>query len=264
LAPTLDASVLHPFRIARIWGFDEIPEQFYRRTGGGKKHIPRLQLHPRIQFIYDLYKKAILHGNIRVTWRARFQLMYDQATSTLAKQQIHRRLLLSLIFGDTRDVQNYHPSGTLRPYTITATAAEIACVPLGSRDIAVSHLPGHSLPIWGEGPHPPRAQFFDGVRSQVVAYRKARETAPPLTPPDDLLRLAHTAMAEAAAIWARQLIDATRDPDCPDPTYFPPLEQPATSVSDDLDTYFPLACSEVYFSEDEDAADDPQPASDDD
>jgi hypothetical protein len=71
-------------------------------------------------------------------------------------------------------------------------------------------------------------------------------------------------MAEAATIWARQLIDATRDPDCPDPTFFPPLEQPATSVSDDLDTYFPLAYPEVYFSEDEDATDAPQPPSDDD
>ena len=261
---TLDASSLHRFPITKIWSFDEIPEEFYRRTGGGVKHIPRLQLHPSIQFIYDLIKKARLHENIRITWRVRFKLLLDNATSTLAKQCTRRRLILSLIFGDTRDVHNHHPPGTVRPYSITATVADITCVPVGLRDITVSHLPGHSLPVVGGDAHPPRIDCFDGVRVQVAAYRAARDTAPPLTTPDDLLRLAHTAMAESATVWARLIIAATRDPDCPDPSHFPTLEQPATSVSDDLDAYFPLARPVVYFSDDEDAPDAPQPLPDDD
>jgi hypothetical protein len=256
----LDSSSVHRFPADRIWSFDEIPELFYRRTGfngNGKTMTPRLQLHPNIQFIYDLIQKAINHDNIRIKWRVRFQVLISRANSKSTKQELNRRLRLSLIFGDVRDVHDYHRPGTIRPYSITSTVEEVLCVPVGSRDIVISNVPGHSLPVRGYAPHPPHINCFDGVRSQVVAYRSAMDTAPPLTPPDACLLLAHTAMAEAATTWARALIDATRDPACPDPSHFPALDQPATSVSDDLDEYFPLARPVACVSEDEDANDAP-------
>ena len=65
------------------------------------------------------------------------------------------------------------------------------------------------------------------------------------------LRLAHTAMAEAATVWARELIDGTRDPACP-AQYFPPLDKPAIAAADDADAHIPVARPAAYLSEDED------------
>jgi hypothetical protein len=78
------------------------------------------------------------------------------------------------------------------------------------------------------------------------------------------LRLAHTAMAEAATVWAKELIDATRDPAYPAQS-FPPLDKPAIAVADDADAHIPVARPAVYSSEDEDVADEaPLHHSDDD
>ena len=78
------------------------------------------------------------------------------------------------------------------------------------------------------------------------------------------LRLAHTAMAEAATVWARELIENTRDPACP-AEYFPQLDRPAIAAPDDADEQFPVARPVAYFSEDEENADaaSPLPSDDD-
>jgi hypothetical protein len=79
------------------------------------------------------------------------------------------------------------------------------------------------------------------------------------------LRLSHTAMAEAATVWARELIDNTRDPACP-VGYFPQLDRPAIAAADDADARFPVARPAAYSSEDDEeaAAEAPLPPSDDD
>ena len=81
--------------------------------------------------------------------------------------------------------------------------------------------------------------------------------------PELLLRVAHTAMAEAATVWARELIENTRDPACP-AEYFPQLDRPAIAAPDDTDDQFPVARPVAYFSEDEDNADEASPLPSDD
>jgi hypothetical protein len=60
-------------------------------------------------------------------------------------------------------------------------------------------------------------------------------------------------MAEAATVWARELIENTRDPACP-AQHFPSLDKPATAVADDADAHIPVPRPAAYFSEDEDVA----------
>ena len=92
------------------------------------------------------------------------------------------------------------------------------------------------------------------------------------SPPDPSLRLSHsdsgdrplsgndesdasiirafTPMVEAATDWARALIHLTRDPQCPDSTFFPPLEHPATAPSDDSDVHLPADRRHLIFEDD--------------
>jgi hypothetical protein len=119
-----------------------------------------------------------------------------------------------------------------------------------------THPPGYSLPVRGPSPHPPRFSFYENVQAQIVAFQRGVDS-----PPDPSLRLSHsdsgdrplsendesdasiirafTPMVDAATDWARALIHLTRDPQCPDPTFFPPLEQPATASSDDSNVHLP-------------------------
>ncbi len=50
--------------------------------------------------------------------------------------------------------------------------------------------------------------------------------------------------------WARALIHLTRDPQCPAPTFFPTLEQPAAAPSDDSDEHFPVERRLLAFDND--------------
>jgi hypothetical protein len=225
--------------------------------------------------IYRLLKRAVLSGHVRITWRPRFKLLVDDATETKSKSTacvIRRQLLLSLIFGDVRDVPAYKPLDAPfgYAYDFTSTVQEVLCIPICYQNIRVSHIPGHSLPVRGPPPHAPRFSFYLGVKSQTDAYKSAFLRATP--PPDLEPQARHTAMTQAATaaattsdaalvvhrpnaataapiepdidiatsaaidamtysatIWARELIDGTRDPFGPDCHTFPPLDKPAPS-----------------------------------
>lgn len=246
--PSIDLSGEYPLAVDRLWDFYEIPERLFRRVSNAK---PRLQLHPAIEFIYSLIRQAILHDNVRVTWKARHMVDLQMAATLVARQSIKRRLYLSLIVGDLQEIRNYHPPGTLLAYTHSPAFETVLFVPVCYQQRAVSFLPGYSLPVRGPGPHPPTLYFFDKVRSMLAAFwgttgGRDLDSAPELS-----LRLAHTAMAEAATVWARELIDGTRDPACP-AQYFPPLDKPAIAAADDDDAHIPVARPAAYLSEDED------------
>jgi ribonuclease HI len=262
--PSIDSEGLYRLSFDRLWDFYEIPERLFKRVrgGGSSTRLPRLQLHPSIQFIYDSIKQAILHDNVRVSWKARHNGDLQTANTLVAQQEIKRRLYLSLIVGDVREIRNYRPPGSVSAYTHSPAFDSIQCVPVCYQQRAVSHVFGHSLPVRGPGPHPPRSIFYDRVRSMVHAFRAA-EARDSDVAPELRLRLAHTAMAESATAWARELIDGTRDPACP-VGYFPPLDRPAIAAADDADDQFPIARPAAYFSEDEDDAREASPPPSDD
>jgi hypothetical protein len=59
----------------------------------------------------------------------------------------------------------------------------------------------------------------------VAAFKETTGVWNPDTVPELLLRVGHTAVAEAASVWARELNENTRDPACP-AEYFPQLDKP--------------------------------------
>jgi ribonuclease HI len=254
--PFIDTSSKYNLPIDRVWSYEELGTRadLWRRTGSGNCKTPRLQLHPNLQYIYVLLRQAIRHDNVRVKWRVRYSLILQKASSTSSKFEIRRRLLISLILGDTRDLLNYQPPGTVFPYNVTSTVEEVLCVPVCRQSISISTLPGFSLPPRGPHPRLPSQSVFERVRSQIASHRAT------LAAPGGCLHLATTAMAEQATIWAREWIESTRDSICPDPAYFPPLERPATHPPDDVDTLFPaLQRDRPFFEDGEDAA--PSPGS---
>ena len=260
--PSIDCDGVYPLRIDRLWDFYQIPEPLFKVTGGGSSKKPCLQLHPSIQLIYDLLKQAILNDNVRVAWRARHNLDLQVAALKQA-QQIKRRLYLSLIVGDLHEIRNYRPPGAVTSYTHSPAFESILCVPVCYQQRAISSIPGHSLPVRGPGPHPPRSFIYDRVHSMVAAFKGTTGVQDLDAAPELLLRVAHTAMAEAATVWARELIENTRDPACP-AEYFPQLDRPAIAAPDDADDQFPVARPVAYFSEDEDNADEASPLPSDD
>jgi hypothetical protein len=263
----MDAAGAYPCPITKLWEAKDIPETLYKptRVGSGPK-TPRTALHPQLEFIYDLLKSAILSDNIRVKWRSCYSDRLEQATAKLTQGaklpqgalHLKRQLYLSLIFGDVRDVPNYKPPESFfgYKYNFISTVDSVECIPLCYQPRVVSHIPGYSLPVRGPSPHPPRLSFYENVQAQIAAFQRGIAS-----PPDPSLRLSHsdsgdrplsgndesdaslirafTPMVEAATDWARALIHLTRDPQCPDSTFFPPLEQPATAPSDDSDVHLP-------------------------
>jgi hypothetical protein len=244
--PSIDRDGVYPLRVDELWDFYEIPESLFKVTGGGSSKTPRLQFHPSIQLIYDLIKQAILHDNVRVSWKVRHKVDLQMAALQPA-QQIKRRLYLSLIVGDLCEIRNYRPLWAVAAYTHSPAFESILCVPACYQNHAVSHIPGHSVPVRGPGPHSPRLFIYERVRSMITAFRDCEDTE---ASPDLSLRLAHTAMAEAATVWARELIDSTRDPACP-VGHFPQLDRAAIIAADDADSQFPVARPAVYFSDDD-------------
>jgi hypothetical protein len=64
----------------------------------------------------------------------------------------------------------------------------------------------------------------------LVVHRPNAATAAPIEPDIDIATSAAIdAMTYSATIWARELIDGTRDPFGPDCHTFPPLDKPAPS-----------------------------------
>jgi hypothetical protein len=260
--PSIDLSGEYPLAVDRLWDFYEIPERLFRRVSNAK---PRLQLHPAIEFIYSLIRQAILHDNVRITWKGRHMVDLQMATSPVARQSAKRRLYLSLIVGDLQEIRNYRPPGTVLAYTHSPAFETVLFVPVCyQQNRAVSFLPGYSLPVRGPGPHPPTLYIFDRVRSMLAAFWETTGGRDLDSAPELSLRLAHTAMAEAATVWARELIDGTRDPACP-AEYFPSLDKPAIAAVDDADAHIPVARPAAYFSEDENGVEEaPLHLSDDD
>ena len=274
--PFADAAGTINCPIWKLYDFELIPKALYTRPGtrSGNKKDPRASLHPRIDMIYRLLKRAVLSGHVRITWRTRFKLLVDEAESKSESTAcvLRRQLLLSLIFGDVRDVPAYKPRDAPfgYAYDFTSTVQEVLCIPICYQNIRVSHIPGFSLPVRGPPPHAPRFSFYLGVKSQTDAYKSAFLRATP--PPDREPQARHTAMTQAATaaattsdaalavhrsnaataapiepdidiatsaaidamtysatIWARELIDGTRDPFGPDCHTFPALDKPAPS-----------------------------------
>ena len=109
----------------------------------------------------------------------------------------------------------------------------------------VATLKGHSRWVRTVAFHPTAPER---VRSQIAFQRAA------LASLGGSPSLANSAMAEQATIWAREWIESTRDPDCPDPAYFPLLERPAIHHPDDVDTLFPaFQRGRPFFEDGEDA-----------
>ena len=249
--PFVDTSSTHSLHISRIWSFADIPTDLWTRTASGSsgRKLPVLQLHPNIEHIYSLLQRAIRCDNIRVKWRVRYQTLLDAAAGT-EHQLLLKRLILSLIFGDVRDVIGHRPPGTIMPYNITSTVDEVLCVPVCRLDFSISTLSGHSLPARGPFPRMPAQFIFEHVRSQMTAYRDVITRSNP----DDGLRLAHDAMAEQALVWAREWIESTRDESCMDPAFFPPLERPAPHPPENVVVLFPAPRPGLAFSDDEEDA----------
>ena len=258
--PFVDSSSKHSLPISRVWSFEEIPQDLVTRTrSGAGNRVPRLQLHPNLEHIFLLLQNAIRYDNIRVKWRVRYQLQLQALQSAMPASRVsriefQRRLIFSLIFGDVRDVISHQPRGTVVPYNVTSTVEDVLCVPACRRNISISTLPGFSLPAKGPFPRMPAQSVFERVRSQITAYRDVIRHHRDTSPPDDGLRLAHDAMAEHAAIWAREWIESTRDVSCPDPAFFPSLELPALHAPEHIDTLFPARRSGLAFSDDEEDA----------
>ena len=254
--PFVDTSSTYSLPISRIWSFAEIPADLWTRTASGAagRKLPVLQLHPNIEHIYSLLQRAIQYDNIRVKWRVRYQTLLDAAATSTHRRiefpAFQKRLILSLILGDVRDVIGYRPPGTIMPYNITSTVDEVLCVPVCRRDISISTLSGHSLPARGPFPRMPAQFIFERVRTQITAYRDVITRSPP----DDGLRLAHDAMAEQATVWAREWIESTRDESCMDPAFFPLLDRPAPHPPENVDLLFPAPRPGLAFSDDEEDA----------
>ena len=249
----------------KLFTFEELPSAIYKRTGSSSDRNPRAPLHPQIELIYNLLSAAIEHGNIRISWRVRYQLLLDNAPNVTAQTELRRRLIFSLIFGDVREVPNYSPPDALlgHSYTFTPTLLDVSCIPVCYQSHRISTLPGFSLPIRGPTPHPPRRSFFLGVQSQIETYKHAYLLAdsrtPDLEPGPRSTAMAHAAtaaankaMAEHAETWARELIESTRDPRGPARDVFPTLARPATVSSEDADTLFPLSRPEFHLSDTDD------------
>jgi hypothetical protein len=271
--PSADANGAYPCPIWKLFHFEDIPKSLYTRPGSGSSKGSRTALHPQIDFIYRLLKAAILNGNIRVTWRGRFRaLLQDSSDST--SLLLRRQLILSLILGDVRDVDNYSPPSAIfrHSYTFTSTVENVVCVPLFYQEHHAHHIPGYSLPVLGPTPHPPRLSFYLGVKSQIDDHRQAFSLAysPPDLEPDPrhtamtaaatavatqsaadtATAAALKAMANSAETWARELIDSTREPSAPRCNEFPTLACPALCSPDIDDLAFlsrPISC----FSDDE-------------
>jgi hypothetical protein len=112
--PFADAARTIACPVWKLFDFEQIPKALYTRPGTrtGSKKDSRASLHPRFDMIYRLLKRAVLSGHVRITWRPRFKLLVDKATESKSKSTacvIRRQLLLSLIFGDVRDVPAYKP-----------------------------------------------------------------------------------------------------------------------------------------------------------
>ena len=243
--------------IWKLFDFEAIPKALYTRPGSGNTKGSRFPLHPQFEMLYNLLKNAINRGNIRVTWRPRFQILLDGAVPKTQKSQILRRqLILSLILGDVHDFPGYAPRDAVCAYNFTSTVQDVLCIPICHQNIRVAHIPGLSLPVRGQIPHTPRRSFYLGVQSQIADYRMAFRLA--ASPPDLEPSARHTAMADAATAaantseaataaadapdaataaavqamvfsattWARELIDSTRDPRGPDCLTFPTLDRP--------------------------------------
>jgi ribonuclease HI len=256
--PFIDTSSKYRLPIDRVWSYEELDQypDLWRVTRSGSSGRSRLQLHPNLQYIYVLLKKAIQYDNIRVKWRVRYATLLQHASTNTARIDIKRRLCFSLIFGDTRDLVNYRPPGTVCAYNITSTVEEVLCVPVCRQNITTVTIPGFSLPARGPHPRLPAQLVFERVRAQIACYREA------LASPDGCLRLAHSAMAEQATVWAREWIESTRDPACSDPAYFPTLERPATHPPDDVDMLFPaIQQGHAFFEDGEDAVPSSGPSS---
>jgi hypothetical protein len=243
--------------IWKLFDFEAIPKALYTRPGSGNTKGSRSPLHPQFEMLYNLLKNAINRGNIRVTWRPRFQILLAGAVPKTQKAQILRRqLILSLILGDVHDLPGYKPRDAVCAYNFTSTVQDVLCIPICHQNIRVAHIPGLSLPVRGSPPHTPRRSFYLGVQSQIADYRMAFRLA--ASPPDLEPSARHTAMADAATAaantseaataaadapdaataaavqamvfsattWARELIDSTRDPRGPDCHTFPTLDRP--------------------------------------
>jgi hypothetical protein len=220
----------------KLFDFINLPKGIYMRTGGGNDKGSRPVLHPEIEFLYELLEKAIRFGNIRITWRRRYQLEIDTAAPSTAVL-IKRRLIMTLIFGSVCDVENYSPRDAVCSFFYSSPVESVVCVPICYQNRRVSHIPGFSLPVRGETPHAPKRSIFLGVQSQIADYRMAMSLA--LPPPDlepcprrDAMAIAATAaavkaMADSATTWAVELINSFREVSCLDPRVFPALELPA-------------------------------------
>jgi hypothetical protein len=267
--------------IWKLFDFEQIPKALYDRPGSGDKKGSRASYHPQIQLIYDVLHEAILRGNIRVTWRPRYRILFAPLAPESQRALILRRqLLLSLIFGDVEDCPGYTPRDSVfgHAYDFTSTVQEVLCIPICHQNISVRHVPGLSLPVRGPPPHPPRRSFYLGVQSQISDYRMAMQLAvppPALEPharhtamsdaataaanssdaatdaasaPDAAIAAAIKAMVASATSWARQLIDSTRSPSDPECSAFPALDRPPDASSAPVDL---PSRSDFCFSDDE-------------
>ncbi len=106
-------------------------------------------------------------------------------------------------------------SGTVFAYTHSPAFESVLFVPVCYQERTVSHIPGYSHPVRGHGPHPPSPYVFEKVRSMLDAFRETTGVRDSDSATELGLRLAHTAMAEAATVWAKELIDCTRNPAYP-------------------------------------------------
>jgi hypothetical protein len=227
--PFIDPSSKCRLPVDRVWSYEELDQypDLWRVTLSGSSGSAgrfHLQLNPNLQCINVLLKKAIRYDNIRVTWRFRNATLLQTAATKQARIDVKRRFCFSLIFG------------------ITSYVEEVLCVPVCRQNIYTVFIPGFSLAARGPHPRLPTPLVYERVRDQIACYREA------LASSDGSLRLAHDVMAEQASIWAREWIESTRDPACPDPAYFPALERPATPPPDDVDSLFPaLHRDRVFF-----------------
>ena len=257
----------------KLFTVEEIDPCLYRNTGSSSNRTPKATLHPQLELIYDLLSAAIQYDNIRVKWRARYQLQLDKAPSATKRTELRTQLILSLILGDVRDVANYSPPDALlrHSYTYSSAVLDVTCVPVCYQNHRVSTVPGFSLPIRGPPSHAPRRSFFLGVQSQIASYNHAFSVALPApelepearatamtdaatavaTPPDVATVAAIKAMVGHAEIWARELIESTRDPRGPARHEFPPLACPVVAQPIDSDAQLPIPRPSLFL-DDED------------
>lgn len=72
------------------------------------------------------------------------------------------------------------------------------------------------------------------------------------TTSDAATAIAIKAMADHAEIWAREIIESTRDPRGPARHEFPPLACPAPSPSVDSEAHLPIPRPSLHLDDDED------------